>query len=120
MKLKKLKGHKNEVLGHRIYFKNGYKIIDQTILYSRAIETYERILDDNTFSTIALDTDDGITFFEERVAERRSGLRKIRPSTPLEKTRPQDIQSPSTLAGDHMLLPKMTQQDLDFFLIDEK
>lgn len=70
-------------------------------------------MDDPKVGTLELDSVDGIVFFETSVVERRTGLRKVRPITPLENTRPQDVQSPSTLASDHMLLPKISQLDFD-------
>lgn len=50
----------------------------------------------------------GRKFFETKIGVRRTDLRIIRPSTPLENIRQTDIQSPSALPSDHMLLPKMS------------
>ena len=113
LKQAKLIADKHEIFGHRVDFKSGKKIVDQTIVYSRAIDVIQKIMDDPKYGVVQLDSLEGIVFFETGVAERRTGLRKIRPLTPLENTRPQDVQSPSTLASDHMLLPKISQLDVD-------
>jgi hypothetical protein len=87
LKQSKLHADKHESFGHRVDFKSGRKVVDQTIIYSRALEVIKNVRSDPTIGVMEPNTVQGIVFFEQGVAERRAGLRKIRPSTPLENFR---------------------------------
>lgn len=64
--MKQAKAHvdKHEIFGHRVDFKGGKKLIDQTTSYSKAIEVTEQVIKNPSFGTIGPDTVQGILFFE--------------------------------------------------------
>ena len=81
--------------------------------YKKGLEAIAAVSKNPQAGVIDVSVPEGRVLFEEQLHERRTGRRLIRATTPLQNINPQDVQSPSCLASDHMLLPKMSQADLD-------
>lgn len=68
------------------------------------------------FSSTSLDSIDNPMWdanLSKIIAEKRIGRRLVRPRTPLADMTKNRLQSPSQFTGDHMLLPSLTQQQVD-------